>query len=128
LHIVPRIQYLGFTTRGKKGPLTTTGDLSACKSKRTLIQLLTVNTAPGHRGLRLGWAKAERQLRGAATRAPASFAGSDTRAQLFAAPGRRERGPAPDRAVVEPGRRRACLLCLAALLDAWIGEREKKRG
>jgi hypothetical protein len=40
---VPRIQYLGFTTRGKKGPLTTTGDLSACKSKRTLIQLLTVN-------------------------------------------------------------------------------------
>jgi hypothetical protein len=43
LHIVPRIRYLGFTTRGKKGPLTTTGDLSACKSKRTLIQLLTVN-------------------------------------------------------------------------------------
>jgi hypothetical protein len=41
---VPRIRYLGFTTRGKKGPLTTTGDLSACKSKRTLIQLLTVNT------------------------------------------------------------------------------------
>jgi hypothetical protein len=40
---VPRIRYLGFTTRGKKGPLTTTGDLSACKSKRTLIQLLTVN-------------------------------------------------------------------------------------
>jgi hypothetical protein len=39
---VPRIQYLGFTTRGKKGPLTTTRDLSACKSKRTLIQLLTV--------------------------------------------------------------------------------------
>jgi hypothetical protein len=30
---VPRIRYLGFTTRGKKGPLTTTGDLSACKSK-----------------------------------------------------------------------------------------------
>jgi hypothetical protein len=40
---VPRIRYLGFTTRGKMGPLTTTGDLSACKSKRTLIQLLTVN-------------------------------------------------------------------------------------
>jgi hypothetical protein len=33
LHIVPRIRYLGFTTRGKKGPLTTTGDLSACKSQ-----------------------------------------------------------------------------------------------
>jgi hypothetical protein len=31
------------TTRGKKGPLTMTGDLYACKSKRTLIQLLTVN-------------------------------------------------------------------------------------
>jgi hypothetical protein len=30
---VPRIRYLGFTTRGKKGPLTTTGDLSACKSR-----------------------------------------------------------------------------------------------
>jgi hypothetical protein len=43
LHIVPRIRYLRFTTRGKKGPLTMTGDLSACKSKRTLIQLLTVN-------------------------------------------------------------------------------------
>jgi hypothetical protein len=43
---VPRIRYLGFTTRGKKGPLTTTGDLSACKSKRTLIQLLTVNSIP----------------------------------------------------------------------------------
>jgi hypothetical protein len=43
LHIVPRIRYLGFTTRGKKGPLTTTGDLSTCKSKLTLIQLLTVN-------------------------------------------------------------------------------------
>jgi hypothetical protein len=43
LHIVPQIRYLGFTTRGKKGPLTTTGDLSTCKSKRTLIQLLTVN-------------------------------------------------------------------------------------
>jgi hypothetical protein len=40
---VPRIRYLGFTTRGKNGPLTTTGDLSACKSKRTLIQLLTIN-------------------------------------------------------------------------------------
>jgi hypothetical protein len=40
---VPRIRYLGFTTRGKKGPLTTTGDLSACKSKWTLVQLLTVN-------------------------------------------------------------------------------------
>jgi hypothetical protein len=40
--LVPRIRYLGFTTQGKKGPLTTTGDLSACKSKRTLIQLLTV--------------------------------------------------------------------------------------
>jgi hypothetical protein len=45
LHIVPRIWYLRFTTRGKKGPLTTTGDLSACNSKRTLIQLLTVNRA-----------------------------------------------------------------------------------
>ena len=43
LHIVPRIQYLGFTTQGKKGPLTTTGDLSACKSKRTLIRQSTVN-------------------------------------------------------------------------------------
>jgi hypothetical protein len=40
---VPRIRYLGFTTRRKKGPLTTTGDLSACKSTRTLIQQLTVN-------------------------------------------------------------------------------------
>jgi hypothetical protein len=40
---VPRIQYLGFTTRGKNGPLTTMGDLSACKTRRTLIQLLTVN-------------------------------------------------------------------------------------
>jgi hypothetical protein len=39
----PRILYLRFTTRGKKGLLTMTGDLSACKSKRTLIQLLTVN-------------------------------------------------------------------------------------
>jgi hypothetical protein len=29
---VPRIRYLGFTTRGKKGPLTTTGDLYACES------------------------------------------------------------------------------------------------
>jgi hypothetical protein len=45
---VPRIRYLGFTTRGKKGPLTTTGDLSACKSKQTLIQILTVNS--GARG------------------------------------------------------------------------------
>jgi hypothetical protein len=43
LHIVPRIEYLGLPTRGKKCPLTTTGDLSACKSKRTLIQPLTVN-------------------------------------------------------------------------------------
>jgi hypothetical protein len=32
LHIVPRSRYLGLTTRGKKGPLTTTGDLSASKS------------------------------------------------------------------------------------------------
>jgi hypothetical protein len=40
---VPQIRYLGFTTQGKKVPLTMTGDLSACKSKRTLIQLLTVN-------------------------------------------------------------------------------------
>jgi hypothetical protein len=48
---VPRIWYIGFTTRGKKGPLTTTGDLSACKSKRTLIQLLTVNTRAGRRSL-----------------------------------------------------------------------------
>jgi hypothetical protein len=38
LHIVPRIRYLGFTTQGKKGPLTTTGDLSACKSIWTLIR------------------------------------------------------------------------------------------
>jgi hypothetical protein len=30
---VPRIRYLGFTTRGKKGPLTTTGDLYACESQ-----------------------------------------------------------------------------------------------
>jgi hypothetical protein len=30
---VPRIRYLGFTTRGKKGPLTTTGDLYACESR-----------------------------------------------------------------------------------------------
>jgi hypothetical protein len=44
---VPRIRYLGFTTRGKKGPLTTTGDLPTCKSKRTLIQLLTVNSDAG---------------------------------------------------------------------------------
>jgi hypothetical protein len=43
---VPRIRYLGFTIRGKKGLLTTTGDLSACKSKQTLIQLLTVNRPP----------------------------------------------------------------------------------
>jgi hypothetical protein len=42
---VPRIRYLGFTTWGKKGPLTTMGDLSACKSKWTFIQLLTVNKA-----------------------------------------------------------------------------------
>jgi hypothetical protein len=41
---VPRIRYLGFITRGKKGPLTTTGDLSACKSIRTLLQLWTVNS------------------------------------------------------------------------------------
>jgi hypothetical protein len=34
----------------KKGPLTTTGDLSACKSKRTLIQLLTVNSGAPRRG------------------------------------------------------------------------------
>jgi hypothetical protein len=43
LHIVPRIQYLRFITRGKKGPLATMEDLSACKSKRTLIRILTVN-------------------------------------------------------------------------------------
>jgi hypothetical protein len=48
---VPRIRYLAFTTRGKKGPLTTTRDLSACKSKRTLIQLLTVNTGVRQRSL-----------------------------------------------------------------------------
>jgi hypothetical protein len=30
---VPRIRYLGFTTRGKKGPLTTAGDLYACESR-----------------------------------------------------------------------------------------------
>jgi hypothetical protein len=42
-HIVPRIRYLGFTTRGKKGPLTTTRDLSACKSTWSLIRLYTVN-------------------------------------------------------------------------------------
>jgi hypothetical protein len=40
---VPRIRYLGFTTRGKKGPLTMTEDLSACKSKRTLTRIYTVN-------------------------------------------------------------------------------------
>jgi hypothetical protein len=45
--LVPRIRYLRFTTRGKKGPLITTGDMSAWKSKRSLIQLLTVNT-PRH--------------------------------------------------------------------------------
>jgi hypothetical protein len=55
---VPRIRYLGFTTRGKKGPLTTTGDLPACNSKQTLIQLLTVNKPlflaplPGNKGSR----------------------------------------------------------------------------
>jgi hypothetical protein len=43
LHIVPQIRYLWFTTRGKKGPLTTTGDLSACKSTWTLTQIYTVN-------------------------------------------------------------------------------------
>jgi hypothetical protein len=41
--IVPRIRYLGFTTREKKGLLTTTGDLSACKSTWSLIRLYTVN-------------------------------------------------------------------------------------
>jgi hypothetical protein len=41
---VPRIRYLGFTTRGKKGALTTTGDLSACKSTWSLIWLYTVNS------------------------------------------------------------------------------------
>jgi hypothetical protein len=40
---VPWIRYLGFTTRGKKGPLTMTGDLSACKSTWSLIRLYTVN-------------------------------------------------------------------------------------
>jgi hypothetical protein len=40
---VPRIWYLGFTTRGKKGPLTTTGDLSACKYTWSLIRTYTVN-------------------------------------------------------------------------------------
>jgi hypothetical protein len=44
LHIVPWIRYLGFTTRGKKGPLTTTGELSACKSAWTLTRIYTVNT------------------------------------------------------------------------------------
>jgi hypothetical protein len=42
-HIVPRIRYLGFITRGKKGPLTTTEDLSACKSTWSLIRIYTVN-------------------------------------------------------------------------------------
>jgi hypothetical protein len=39
----PRIRYLGFTTRGKKGPLTTMEDLSACKSIWTFIRWSTVN-------------------------------------------------------------------------------------
>jgi hypothetical protein len=43
LHIVPRIRYLGFITRGKKGPLATMVDLYACESKRNLIHILTVN-------------------------------------------------------------------------------------
>jgi hypothetical protein len=47
LHIVPRIRYLGFITRGKKGPLATTVDLYAGESKRNLIHILTVNTPPG---------------------------------------------------------------------------------
>jgi hypothetical protein len=37
---------LGSHTYGKKGPLTTTGDLSACKSIWTLIRQSTVNTFP----------------------------------------------------------------------------------
>jgi hypothetical protein len=41
---VPQIRYLGFTTRGKNGPLAMTGDLSTCKSTGTLIRLYTVNT------------------------------------------------------------------------------------
>jgi hypothetical protein len=49
LHIVPQIWYLGFTTRGKKGPLSTTGDLSACKSIWSLIRIYTVNTVRKHR-------------------------------------------------------------------------------
>jgi hypothetical protein len=43
LHIVPWIRYLGFITRGKKGPLDTMVDLYACESKRNLIHILTVN-------------------------------------------------------------------------------------
>jgi hypothetical protein len=60
LHIVPRIRYLGFTTRGKKGPLTTMGDLSLASHKRTLIQLLTVNARqPTRRSPRAGFASLE---------------------------------------------------------------------
>jgi hypothetical protein len=63
---VPRIRYLGFSTRWKKDPLTTTRDLSTCKSKRALIQLLIINTfrdwcalvalpaCSGHRGFFVG--------------------------------------------------------------------------
>jgi hypothetical protein len=43
-HIVPRIRYLWFINRGKKGLLTTTDDLSACKSTWSLIRMYTVNT------------------------------------------------------------------------------------
>jgi hypothetical protein len=68
LHIVPRIRYLGFTTRGKKGPLITTGDLSACKSKRTLIQLLTVVDAKcalsaKHTASRTNWLHTRKESR-----------------------------------------------------------------
>jgi hypothetical protein len=39
---VPQIRYLGFITRGKKGPLTTTEELSACKSTWTLTRIYTI--------------------------------------------------------------------------------------
>jgi hypothetical protein len=44
LYIVPRVRYLGFITRGKKGPLAMMEDLSAWKSKQTLIRILTINS------------------------------------------------------------------------------------
>jgi hypothetical protein len=47
-HIVSRIRYLGFITWGKKGPLTTTEDLSAFKSTWSLIWIYSVNKEHGH--------------------------------------------------------------------------------